>query len=432
MENVKEFKNEDFTVKVTLKKDCIVELHIFASKEFVKKLQKKAIKEVSKDIDLPGFRKGKAPEDFILKKYPQNIEQELKNQITNTSFIEAQKLVKIFPLNKSTKITFDLKKHSLEEGSEVFFSYETEPPTPTIDKTKFKLKEIKKREVTEKNVNEAIRQAQFFFASWKEVTRPIKEGDFVILDLEAIDKEPPTKVFSDTRFEVKDKSIAKWMKALLIGAKKNDVLEGISKPDEDLPEREKKAFEPKKVRVTIKKIEEADLPELTDEFAKKTGAENLEIMRKSIFEMLNKKSEREFLNKKREQVNKFLLENYKFDLPLSLVNSEKEYRKNQMLKNEDFKKHFDKMSDMEKKAFDLDMEKQSKEAISLFYLSHKIIEDAKITITKDEIHKEAINMILDQTPLTKEPDIKNIKEETKAAALSRLHLQKAQDFILKT
>jgi FKBP-type peptidyl-prolyl cis-trans isomerase (trigger factor) len=83
----------------------------------------------------------------------------------------------------------------------------------------------------------------------------------------------------------------------------------------------------------------------------------------------------------------------------------------------------------EKELFEKNIQREAKEAITLFYLSNKIIEDAKITFTKEEIEKEALKMLMEKKPSQK-PELKNITEEMKAASLSILHLKKAQGFIL--
>ena len=63
--------------------------------------------------------------------------------------------------------------------------------------------------------------------------RPIQENDFVILDVDVIDEDLRANLFNDVRFEVTDRSMAKWMKDLILGPKQGEVLEGTSVPDED-------------------------------------------------------------------------------------------------------------------------------------------------------------------------------------------------------
>ena len=70
----------------------------------------------------------------------------------------------------------------------------------------------------------------------------LKEGDFVLLDVEIIEEDPTQKLFTNTRFEVADKSMAQWMQKLIIGKKTGDVVEGVSKPDDHVSEEEKTEY----------------------------------------------------------------------------------------------------------------------------------------------------------------------------------------------
>lgn len=424
-----EFKSEDVEVKMEKNPGCIVKLSVKASKNLVAKARKKAIKEVNKEFTTPGFRKGKAPEELVLKQHPENVEQKWQKAIADLSFVEAQNLIKTYPLNTSTTINFNMQSHSAD-GAELTFSFETEPEVPSVDPSLFKLKNIKVSPIEEAKLDETIRQAQFFYAKWTEVERPIKEGDFVILDLDSLNEAAPQRVFNSTRFEVKDKSIAQWMKKLLLGAKKADVVEGISKPDDDAPEAEKKKYEPRKVRITIKHVEEATLPELNDDFAKRIGAATVLEMRAKIKEMLEKQRDEGIEREKKEEVNRFLIDTYPFDLPGSLYKSETKYRKDQMLLDPKFKSNFDKMTPDEKKKFENEVEKSAKEAVMLFYLSRKIVHDAKIEVSQKEVHDEIIKTIQERTPPGQEPNFKHITEELYALCLSKIMMEKAQNFIL--
>ena len=57
--------------------------------------------------------------------------------------------------------------------------------------------------------------------------------------MDIIEEEPEKRLFTNTRFEVSDKSMAQWMKALVIGKHAGDSVEGVSTADENMPEEEK-------------------------------------------------------------------------------------------------------------------------------------------------------------------------------------------------
>ncbi|NGX40619.1 MAG: Trigger factor [Candidatus Anoxychlamydiales bacterium] len=418
----------DIKVKIEKKPKCKIEVDIEVSSEIVKEASKQALKDLKKEITLPGFRKGKAPDSAVLKKYPDAYKERLEKKIADISFIKAHEKEKLPALTQESKIVFKIKEYSLEKGAKLHYSYETEPDVPKIDPKAFKISKDKKIEVTKKEIDEAIRQIRFFHAEWKAVDRPIKENDYIIIDLDSIESDAPQRVFSDTRFEVSDKGMAAWMKELVIGKKLNESLKGTSAPDEKATADEKKNFEPKKVLVTIKKIEEAKLPKVDDEFAKKVGAKSEKEMYESITKMLTEQKQTKHNQENRKKVHEFLLKTYKFDVPDSLIQNELNYRKDSYFKNPEFKKKYDKMTKEEIKEFEKDLLTYSEDAIRIFYLSKKIVADFDIKISDDEIKQRALVILYRETG--QKPDPKNIPRNVYALAISQLVLNKAEDYIL--
>ncbi len=256
--------SESVRVSVHRKPSCRIELHVSTGKSIVDAARKEAIKAVNKEVSLPGFRKGKAPEDIILKKFPNDVERKLHKAIADLAFIEAQKISNVPLLNNNSTISFDLKKHS-DEGAELVFTFETEPKIPAPDPKLFSPKSVDRPEVGDKQIDEAIRQMMFFYAQWTPIEdRPVREGDFIMIDLDTVEGETSQKVFHHIRFEVVPERMAAWMRNLVLNAKAGDVLEGMSEPDDNASEEEKKEFKPKKVRLHLLKVEQAVLPELND------------------------------------------------------------------------------------------------------------------------------------------------------------------------
>lgn len=421
-----EYKNGEIRVVVHRKPACRVELEVHTQPNMIEKARRNAIKSVGKEVSLPGFRKGKAPEEMILKKFSSHVDKELHKQLADLAYVEAQKLARIPVLNNHANISFDVRKQT-EEGADLVFTFETEPKIPSVNPKSFASKPVKRPEVSEKQIEEAIRQMLFFYAEWKTVSeRSIQDGDYIMIDLDTIEGETPQQVFHHVRFEVSQSRMANWMKQLVIDAKAGDILEGLSEADDTATEEEKNEFKPKKVRVTILKVEEASLPELTDEFAKKVGAEDIASMRKSVSDLLNQKADEKVHNELREQINDFIIASYPFDLPQSLVETEKKHRMNQLLHEPKFKADWNHMSQDERKKVEEKIEIEAGQAVRLFYLSRQLVHEAKIPITHKEIQEEAISTM--QSFGGKNVD--KIPKEIFALALSKVILAKAQDFVL--
>lgn len=423
-----DLKSDEVSVTVNEKPACRIEMVVKTSPDMVKAARKNAIKAVSKEITLPGFRKGKAPEEIILKKFPQDVEKQMHKSVADLAFPAAQKIAKVPVLNNSAPISFDLKDIS-EKGAELTFTFETEPKIPEIDREAFKLKPVERAPVGEKEIDEAIRQMRYFYAKWTPVTdRPIQDGDYIMINLDTIEGDEAVRVFNQIRFEVSKSRMADWMKKLVQGAKQGDVLEGVSEVDETASEEEKKEFSPKNVRITILKVEGAELPPIDDEFALKVGAPDVEKMRASVEDLLKKQAEEKAMSQEREQVNDFLIKEHECELPKSLIDTEKKHRITQMAQDPKFKAQWEKMSEEEKKALDEKLQAESTSAVKLFYLSRKIVQDQKIPVTHQEVENEAISIYQSHG---QQVQADQLPKEIYALALSKVILAKAQDHILK-
>ncbi|OGN55796.1 MAG: trigger factor [Chlamydiae bacterium RIFCSPHIGHO2_12_FULL_44_59] len=416
-------------MQIEEKAACRIEMHVSVSTNMLKEARKKAAKIVAKEITLPGFRRGKAPEEMVLKKYPAQVEKQLHKTLADLAYEAAQKLANLPLLNNNAQIHFDLK-NMRADGASLLFSFEVEPKLPTIDCSAFQETPIKRPEVSDREIEEAIRQMRFFYAKWTSVTdRPIQDGDYIMINLDTIDNGTPTPVFNQIRFEVSKSRMAHWMNKLVEGAKAGDVLEGVSEPDEDATEEDKKEFSPKNVRITLIKVELAELPNIDDDFAQKVGAPNVETMRTSLSNHLNFQAEEKVVNEKREQVNAFLLEKYPVDLPRSLIETEKKHRISQLARDPQFQKEWESLSQEERKSLDNKVEKEATDAVRLFYLSRQLVQDKNILVSHQEVQHEAVAMI--QANGHRNVDIDKLSKEIYALAFSKVLLLKAQDHILK-
>lgn len=425
-----EFSNEKLKVKAHFKPQCKVELEVHADPSIVKEARRKAIKMVGKEVTLPGFRKGKAPEALVEKNYSKHIDGEWQKCIADLVFEDCIKLASIPLLNNEPKINYNVKSHSMDEGAALTLFYETEPTIPQVNPQDITLKAVERPAVNEDKVNETIRQLLLFFAEWKKLDRPIQENDFVILDVDVIEEDPPRKLFADVRFEVTDRSMAKWMKDLIMGKHRGEVLEGVSVPDEDASQKDQEELKPKKVRVVIKQVETASLPELTDEFARRLGAPSVDQMRTHVEQLLNQKADGHVKEKLREEVSELLLTKYRFDVPMSLIDREVRFRMQQLLQDQEYLHHWNSMTPEAKKRTVGSVAEQSEKAVRMFYLCRKILADAKITISPKDIHK-APNTPLDML-LGERSDFhpQDNTEVHQAEAFSRLLLEKAEDFVI--
>ena len=432
MEKSQEFKSDHVTFTATREPECIAKYEVKVSAEIVKQARKKALRTISKEVSLPGFRKGRAPDHLILKKFPKPVEEEWQKAIANAAFNECQKLSDIPLLSNDAHISFNIDKHSLEEGAEMTYSFETEPVIPEIDPATITLEEIKLQPINDKKIQETLGDIQMFFAEWEKVTnRKAKVGDFAVIDIDIIETETPQKALSSARFEIQKEKMAKWMFEIIVGMKPEEVKEGVSQPDPDASEKEKEETPPKKVRVTLRHLEQPKLPEIDDAFAEKLGAKDAKELMENLEKLLKKREEDLQQRGYREQIANYLLKECPFELPKTLLQKETQFRIKQLLADPAFQRKVSGMSKEEQENTVKEIETQAERAVRLFYLSKKIIQDHKISVSPREVDRE------EKTPLEalfNDPaDVYTAKEESqeqKALAMSRLILSKAEDFIL--
>ncbi len=375
----KEFTNALIHCTVHQKPHCMVDLSVTAFKDLIQKARSQAIKSIGKAVTIPGFRRGKAPENLVLDAYSAEIEKSTKDALARQAYSECQALASIPNLAPKEEFSYQVQSFSPEEAK-LTLSFETAPAVPEVDASRFTIKSVARPEVNADKVNETLRQALFFYADWKTVEgRPVQEGDFIILDADVVDNEAaPSPLFRGTRFEVTDKSMAKWMKDAVMGKNTNDVTEGTSVADEDASEEEKALFKPSKVRLTIKAIEGAKLPELTEELLKKMGADSEEDLKQKIEKQLNEQADEHVSDRLKDQAVEFLIKEYSFELPKSLVRKELEFRSNQLAQDKAFMSHWSSLSEAEKQKMIGFLTSQTEKSIILSLLCSHILKQAKL------------------------------------------------------
>lgn len=422
-----EVKNENIHVTVEKLPKARVKLHITVSPEATNAAYAKAIKSVSKEVVLPGFRKGKAPENLIIQKYTPQIKESWADTILNISFQEALTLTGLTPYRREEISLANVKGPSKEDGTSFTLEFETYPKIPKIIPQDLVLKAVETPPVTDKVVQDALENIRFHFAEWKTVEdRPAHEGDFVELDIENQD----TKEFlcKDTRFLIKKGEMPNWIIHLITGLKTGESAEGVSeneKPKQHTHQHSDKCadehcnenhdheddFKPTQCRITLKVIKEAILPEANDELAKKTGLKTFEDLQNRLRQDLTRQAQESAKKQLRSQVEKLLLEKYEFEIPASLV------KYNQELTGE---------HEGEENETDVALENQ----LRIMFLLESITKELNLTVSDEEVLSElryqAMSGAIDPKSLS-DKDIPELQKRMKHYLLS----MKAKDYIVE-
>ncbi len=423
----KYYENDSFLVAATQEPGCRLTVTVTIKPEKAGKLYKQAIKRVNKEISVPGFRKGKAPEEAVLKSFSFHVDQEWKDMLKVEALKGAFELSKIYPLSKETIEKLKVEKASLEEGALVTFSYEFYPIVPDIDFSTFTLSPPTKEKISDKRIDEVVAEIQKSHADFEPVEgRAVQEGDYADVSIDAIDQEPNKPIVKDRRFEVGG-SLTPWLKQMLLGMEVEETREGVTELDEKAEERIKKAFRPTKVRIVLHAIKKIVLPPVDEEFAKKMKSESVEEMRKAIRRNLENEAEATAKEQQLSELEQLLLNAIEFDLPASLVEREGEVRLREKIAS-----LREQLSDEEirQKQTEIEaaVEKETNEALRLYFIEMKIEEQGKVSFTQKELNEELFKHLLLYAPE------KKLDKEASKKLLQRvkekLRRQKTREYAL--
>lgn len=386
MSSSQEFANENLTIQLTREPGCRATLDVNISPQASEAAYRKAMKIVNKEVSLPGFRKGKAPEHILLQKYSKFIDQEWHELLVQTTFKEALDLVKVYPFNERSVDRPQLKKSSREEGSHIVYGMEAFPEIPEVDVKSITLKQPKRKEVTPENVDDAIMDIRIDRAEWSEITdRPVKLNDYVNVDIINVN-DPENPICKNTHLKVEKGKMGQWMIDLVLGKNGGDVVEGKSQREEGTDEE---SFVPTLCRITINKVEQPDIPEITEDFLAKLGVKTAEELRQKVEEDLNRQADEQVRENLRMQMDHALFEHYAFDVPSSLFEGEKKVRLQQFnqlkkkLSQEELKQVAEHYADERLNAEVL-------RTLCLYFLKRKVATDHNIEVSQDEILQETL------------------------------------------
>ncbi|MCK4543974.1 trigger factor, partial [candidate division WOR-3 bacterium] len=168
-------------IKKEHKKDWLLSLTIEIPKEEFNKKVDYLAKKYSKIVQIPGFRKGKAPVSVIMKKYGDSIEQEAFDELMEKTYKSALIEEKIIPV--ATGNIKDLNKDALLYTAEIEI-------IPKIEVERYKGIDIEYVPVKydDNTLDVEIDNLRKRNGEFVPVERESSYGDLMIIDLKAYDE----------------------------------------------------------------------------------------------------------------------------------------------------------------------------------------------------------------------------------------------------
>ena len=368
-------KNENIEVELGCSKNCQVSMNVSVSAAATKSSWQDAMRSIKKQVSLPGFRKGKAPDALILKQFSKPLEQEWHESLLNHSFREACELSGRHCLHSSSLKNAKVKRCEKDSGADLFYEFESYPQIPQLSEEPLSLKQVERKDVEQNTIEDEVAYLAKSRVEWKEIKdRAAKAGDFVQCSLYAIGEEEKI-VFEKKAMELEDGKIETWLKNLLEGIEAGTEKEGLDDKDQ-------------KHRVKAHALYEAKLPEIDDEFAKSFGAKDLDDLKEKVKARLNNQEDQRVKELMRVQVEEALVEKYHFDLPQSLLSAEKKSMKNARLAQLKKEGSKDKDLDAEEDKIDEEVQLEAEKKLRLIFLIRAFAEKEKIQVPQKDIEEK--------------------------------------------
>lgn len=288
----------------------------------LEKAEKKVMKELSEQLKVKGFRPGKIPDHVV------------REQVQD-SYIQMQSLQYAVP-DVANEIVKDLNLKIVGQPSidfesldplKVVIEFELFPELTVGDYSKIKVK-IDKQTATDKEVDEAIKHVQERMTEYEKVDRKAKKGDRAEIDFEG--KTPDG---------VPLENASSKNHPIVLGS--NMLIPGFEEEIEGMKAGEEKDFEitfpedyhakqlaGKKAvfHITLHQVEEAKLPELTDEFVEKLTGEKQTVAdwKKKVKEQIQHEHDMQAKDKMEADYYEALIKITKGDIPDSMIDQEKQ------------------------------------------------------------------------------------------------------------
>jgi trigger factor len=335
------------------------------------------------EVNVPGFRKGKAPRAVLVQHIGKSslLEEALEHLVPQLyrQAIESEKLEPIaepeIEISQTEPLVFKAKvplRPEIKLGDYHSLNVESGPAT----------------KVTRKEVTAALEQFRERQGAWIPVDRPVDFGDLVTMSIQAAVDGKPWLSHKDILYEVNRDSTSPvpGFASQLKGADRGKESAFSLTIPEDYPLAEMRGKEAS-FRVTVTEVKQKQLPELDDKLAQGAGYESLADMKKKAAADLKTDAEARKRSELRQQALDALIEMSEIRYPPVLENEEI----NELLRSDAQRLGFREVSDYLKKS-NKTVEEVEKElrpiAIKRLVQSlvlGKLAEEEKIEISPSEV-----------------------------------------------
>lgn len=382
----------------------------------------KAAAEVSQEIKIPGFRPGKAPRNIVAQKVGEglllNNAAEKAVQKSYVEFITKEKIEAI----GSPKVEIE----KIESGKDLVYTATVAIMPSIVLKDEYK-KEVKKineefsaksSQASEEEVSHELKHLANSRAKIITVNREAKNDDSVEIDFSVlVDNVPIENGTSKNHPMVIGKGVfIPGFEENLIGMKAGDEKEF----ELNFPEKYHKkdlAGKQAKFKVVMKLVQERQIPEIDDDFAKSLGSfENLEALKKNLQEGISEEKEHKQKEERRTKILDKIVEFVEVDLPEIMIEEESrkmllEFEQQIQQMGMNLEQYLGQLK-KDKKDLEKDWEPQAEKRVKSALALQEIVKMEEISVDAKEIEIEMNKTV---------QYYKNVKDFEKNVDMERLY-----------
>ncbi|WP_231902003.1 trigger factor [Halorhodospira halochloris] len=319
MPDAKDLKDFPMQVSIETTEGLGRRMTVQVPAERVEQEIERRLKDMAGRMKMDGFRPGKVPVKMVRKQYGEHVRQEVVNELLRQTYSDALKEQDLRPAG-APQVT----PKQDESGQDLIYeaSFEVLPQIEITGIEQIKV-ERPQVEVTDADVDNVLDRLRQQHADYEEVDRPAAQGDRVEIDFHGtVDGEEfQGNKAEDAAIIIGAGQLPEDFEQALVGAAAGTELtvEHTFPQGGDSPVAGKTAA----FQVSVKRVEQANLPELDDAFAARLGVESgLNDLRDAVRANLENERDQAVRQRVKRQVMDQLAELNPVELPKSLIDGE--------------------------------------------------------------------------------------------------------------
>ncbi|MEK6629076.1 MAG: trigger factor [Bdellovibrionota bacterium] len=289
----------------------------------VKSAFNKIYNDIQKQVEIKGFRKGKAPLNTIKTMYKDRVSGDVAQDLISSHYPRAIKEQNIDPINYP-EFEFEDPSEAKDFAFTAVFDIR-----PEVKVKKWEGLEVEKEKlfIDAKRVEEVLTNIRNSKVSYEDVleVRPAIMGDVAIIDFDGIVDGKPLEngAGRDQSLELGSKQFIDGYEEGIVGMKVGDT-RSLSLKFPSPYHSVDLAGKPVEFKVTLKSLKKKVLPEITDELLKTVGAnQTVEEFKKTVYADLEQSEKKRIEDSFKNRLLKKLVEANPVDVPASLLKDQK-------------------------------------------------------------------------------------------------------------